>query len=237
METTTKNYIAYYRLSSKHAMKGTDSSLGLDSQKNQVRNYVANYNGCLVDEYVEIESGKNNNRPILAKAIEQAEMTNSVLVIAKLDRLSRSVEFLFYLKSKIDKSKIEIKALDMPSFDTLTLAIFSGMAQSERESISGRVRNALAELKKTKKLGTPANLTPEARERAHEANRNNALNNDRNRQATAVILSKRNEGLSFQRIADYLNELNFRTRYDKNFTSMAVKNLYDRAINNTKIAA
>lgn len=228
MKTTT-NYIAYYRLSSKNALRGVDTSLGIESQKSQVRNYVTNQNGNLINEFVEIESGKNNDRKILAEAINQAEITNSTLVISKIDRLSRSVEFLFFLKSKIEKSKIEIKALDMPNFDTLTLAIYAGMAQKERESISSRVKMALAELKKEGvKLGNPENLTPQAQQKAVATIKANALNNDRNRQATAIIVSLRNEGLGFQKISDRLNELNFKTRTGKNFTSTGVKILWDR---------
>lgn len=229
MKTTDKKYIAYYRLSSKNALRGNDTSLGIESQKSQVRNYVKNSNGNLVNEFVEIESGKNNERPILAKAISDAEKENAILVIAKLDRLSRSVEFLFYLKSKIEKSKIEIKALDMPNFDTLTLAIYAGMAQKERESISTRVKLALSELKKEGVvLGKPENLTESAKLKGVEKIKANALNNDRNRQATALITSLRTQNLSFQKIADQLNSLNFRTRNDKNFTSTSVKILWDR---------
>ena len=49
MKTTDKKYIAYYRLSSKNALRGNDTSLGIESQKSQVRNYVKNSNGNLVN--------------------------------------------------------------------------------------------------------------------------------------------------------------------------------------------
>ena len=70
-------------------------------------------------------------------------------------------------------------------------------------------------------------LTNDDRIRGHEAIKANARNNDRYRQASAMIVSLRNTGLSFQKIADKLNELNFRTRNDWNFTSTAVKILSD----------
>jgi DNA invertase Pin-like site-specific DNA recombinase len=236
MKTTDKKFIAYYRLSSKNALRGVDTSLGIESQKSQVRNYVNNIEGNLINEFIEIESGKNNDRPILAKAIAEAEKQNATLIIAKLDRLSRSVEFLFYLKSKIEKSKIKIKALDMPNFDTLTLAIYSGMAQKERESISNRVKLALQELKKEGiVLGKPENLSESAKLKGIETIKANALNNDRNRQATALITSLRSQNLSFQKIADQLNSLNFRTRNDKNFTSTSVKILWDRYCSNLSV--
>lgn len=68
------NYIGYFRVSSKMQVREDQTSLGIESQKTAVRNYIG-INGVLIKEYVEIESGKNNNRPILEKAIQDAEKT------------------------------------------------------------------------------------------------------------------------------------------------------------------
>lgn len=229
METTGK-FIGYYRLSCKHAIKENNTSLGIEAQKAAVRGYVSSLNGELINEVVEIESGKNNDRPLLLSAIELAEKTGSILVISRLDRLSREVSFLFSLKNRIERTGIKIKCLDMPNLDTITLGIYASIAQHERETISKRTILALNELKKQGvKLGKPENLTSEARTKGVETIKMNALNNNNNRQATAIILSKRNEGYSFQKTADFLNSLNFRTRNNKLFTSTTVKILFDRA--------
>lgn len=229
MENSNKKYIGYYRLSCKHALKGENTSLGIEAQKTAVRNFVAQHGGELISEHVEIESGKNNDRKILSQCINEAEKLGATLILSKLDRLSREVSFLFQLKSRIDRTGIKIKCLDMPNLDTLTLGIFATIAQNERETISKRTKVALQELAKTRKLGNGGcYLTNDDRIKGHDTIKANARNNDRNRQASAMIVSLRNSGLAFQKIADKLNELNFRTRNDRNFTSTAVKILSDR---------
>ena len=222
-----EKYIGYFRISTKHQLRDNDISLGIEAQKTSVRNYIGN-GGLLIKEYIEVESGKNNNRPILEKAISDAEKTGSTLIIAKLDRLSREVGFLFQLKERIQNSGVKIKSLDIPNMDTLNLGIYGTIAQHERETISTRTKNALAELKKTRTLGTPANLTNSARLKGQTTIKRNAIENDRNRQAQALIKGCMEKEMSYREIADYLNSLNFRTRNNKSFYATSVMRLYKR---------
>ena len=211
-------------------VRADQTSLGIESQKTAVRNYIGT-NGILTSEYIEVESGKNNNRPILENAIRDAEKTGAILIIAKLDRLSREVGFLFQLKSRIENSGIIIKCLDIPNMDTLNLGIYGTIAQHEREVISLRTKNALAELKKLGKiLGTPANLNITAREKGQKSIKYNAINNDRNRQARAVILGCIANGKTYRQTAEYLNQLNFRTRYNGNFFAASVMRLLKQQV-------
>jgi DNA invertase Pin-like site-specific DNA recombinase len=223
------NYIGYFRISTKYQLREDQSSLGIESQKTAVKNYIGS-SGTLIREYVEVESGKNNNRPILEKAILDAEKTGATLIIAKIDRLSREVSFLFQLKDRIQNSGVKIKSLDIPNMDTLNLGIYGTIAQHERETISLRTKNALAELKKKGiKLGSPQNLTDSARKQGWATNKWNAMNNERNRQAQAVIKGCVEREMNLQQIADYLNNLNFRTRNNKTFFATTVKRLADRS--------
>lgn len=221
-----EKYIGYFRISTQHQVRTDNTSLGIESQKTAVRSFIGS-NGILIREYTEIESGKNNNRPILEQAIREAEKTGSTLIIAKLDRLSREVGFLFQLKSRIQNSGVKIKSLDIPNMDTLNLGIYGTIAQHERETISTRTKNALAELKrKGVRLGKPENLTPIAREKGQITIKRNAKENDRNRQAKAIISSCISKNMSYRETADYLNKLNFRTRYDKSFLPTTVMRLH-----------
>ena len=95
-------------------------------------------------EFVEVESGKNNDRPKLAEALHLAKVTGSVLVIAKLDRLSRNAAFLLTLRD----SGVKFIAADMPDANELTVGIMALVAQQEREAISKRTKEALQAAKR-----------------------------------------------------------------------------------------
>jgi len=221
------NYVAYYRTST------NKQNLGIDAQKTMVQNYLKSVGGILVEEVEEKESGKDDNREGLERAIQICEKTGSTLTIAKLDRLSRSVSFLFQLRDRVAKNNVEIKALDLPSFNTLTLGIYATMAQAEREAIASRTKLALAELKRSGViLGKPENFKHEHRIKGAEAMKLKALENKMNQQATALINEYRAKEHSYDRIAEQLTKLNFRTAYNKTFTSTAVMRLYKRNLQN-----
>ena len=88
-----KTYIAYYRVSTK---RQGESGLGLEAQKQAVNLYAKN-NGRILQEFTEVESGKKDKRPQLEQAINQCKQKEATLLIAKLDRLTRNVSFLFTL--------------------------------------------------------------------------------------------------------------------------------------------
>ena len=89
-----RKYIAYYRVSTQ---KQGVSALGLDAQRSEVARFVER-GGVVGTEYQDIESGKNNNRPNLIRAIEDCKKQDATLLIAKLDRLSRNASFILTLR-------------------------------------------------------------------------------------------------------------------------------------------
>ena len=101
-------FIAYYRVST--ARQGR-SGLGLDAQREAVRAFLDGSKGDLTDSFTEVESGKHADRPQLRLALESCHLTGAVLVIAKLDRLSRDAHFLLGL----EKAGVEFVAADMPN--------------------------------------------------------------------------------------------------------------------------
>ncbi len=216
----TTKYVAYYRVSTKQQGQ---SGLGLDAQQIQVKNFVGENN--ILKHFVEVESGKNNNRPELKRAIELAKKEQAKLVIAKLDRLSRNAAFIFMLRD----TNVNFVCADMPEANSLTIGIMAVLAQDERERISQRTKAAL-DAKKAKgiNLGTPANLTLEARQKGLTTRMKNAKKNKQNIQATELIISYKKEGYSLADIATKLNDKGFKTRYGKDFKPMSVKRLYDR---------
>lgn len=213
-------YVAYYRVSTKR------QNLGLDAQKNTVLNYISSTNGNIIKTFEEKESGKCDNRIELQKAIEYCKINKATLIIAKLDRLSRNVSFIFALKD----SGINFYCCDIPECNTLTLGIFATMAQSERETISTRTKAALmAKKEKGIKLGAPnASITNDMRIKSAEAIKNKANTNINNKRAYSVISSLTEKNMSLQAIATYLNENEFRTANNCLFTPIAVSRLIKR---------
>lgn len=218
-----KKYIAYYRVSRKE--QGI-SGLGLSAQRTSVTNFVKNQEGTIIQEFTEIETGTNKRERIeIHRAIELAKIEGAILVIAKLDRLSRNVNFV----SSLMDAGIEFVAVDMPSANHFTIHIFSALAEQEAKLISSRTRLALAELKKKGiALGNPKNLNDEARAKGTQKVKENAINNDRNRQAQSIIVNCKEKGMSYRQIAEYLNKLNFKTRYGNQFMAPTVHQLYTR---------
>lgn len=214
---TTKSAIAYYRVST--AKQGA-SGLGLEAQQHSVAEFIGT--GKLLAEYTEVESGKNNVRPELQRAIDHAKRTSSTLVIAKLDRLSRNVAFIFTLRD----SGVDFACADMPDANTLTIGIFAALAQHERELISQRTKAALAAKKaRGHTLGTLANLTQEGRLLGAKRTSENARQNEANRRAKAMIEHLKKQNLTMRAIANYLNANGFRTVRGKEFFPATVRHL------------
>jgi len=134
---TQRAFVAYYRVST--ARQGR-SGLGLDAQKRAVTEFLNGGSWELLAEFVEIESGKTDDRPELEQALATCELSGATLVVAKLDRLSRNLAFL----AKLQESGARFVAADMPEANELTIHIMAAVAQAERKAISVRTKEALA---------------------------------------------------------------------------------------------
>lgn len=129
-------YIAYYRVST--ARQGA-SGLGLEAQRKMCVDFARSKGGEVVKEFTDVESGKSRSRQSLWDAIDYAKANGVGLIIAKLDRLARDVEFTF----KVMNLGIDIYFTDMPVVNTMILGVFASVAQYERELISARTKAAL----------------------------------------------------------------------------------------------
>ncbi|WP_114945062.1 recombinase family protein [Microvirga calopogonii] len=144
------NYVAYYRTSLR------DQCLGIEAQKTSVATFLKGGDNRLLAEFEEHESGKNNSRSELRKALSACKKHKATLIIAKLDRLSRSSAFI----NNLMESGVDFVACDNPHANKLTVRILAAVAQHEREQISSRTRDALAALKaQGKALGNRTNLS------------------------------------------------------------------------------
>lgn len=222
-----QTYVVYYRVSTKQQGQ---SGLGLDAQRTAVAAFLKSREATEVPPaYTEVESGKNADRPELRKAIQRAKDTGSTLLIAKLDRLSRNVSFIFSLKAELEAAGVSFVACDLPEANTLTLGIMATMAQHEREIISQRTKAGLQEAKRRGKvLGNPANLSDDARAKAWATISNKARTDKGARHAFHFIKPRRDQGVSYQQIADELNAEGYRTRTGKEFHPAQVQRIWKR---------
>ena len=131
-----KSAIAYYRVST--GRQG-ESGLGIEAQIKAVRDYAKTCGYALADEIIEIESGKNDQRPALKKALRQCRRQQSTLLVARLDRMSRSVNFI----TNLIESGVDFQAIDVPSGEKFILHIMAAVAEYERDQISKRTSLAL----------------------------------------------------------------------------------------------
>ena len=132
-----KQYATYLRVSTQ---KQGRSGLGLESQQKICEDFIKSNGGEKCAEFMDVESGTHRDRKGLWNAIEYCKSNNCPLVIAKLDRLARDVEFCFH----VINTGIEIHFCDMPAINSLLLGVFASVAQYERELTSDRTKKALA---------------------------------------------------------------------------------------------
>ena len=213
--TPLRCYTPYYRVSTQ---KQGISGLGLEAQQAAVRAFVADH-AQLLGEFVEIESGKKNQRPQLLAAMAEARRVGSTLLIAKLDRLSRNASFILALRD----SGVDFVCCDMPDANTLTVGLFAVLAQHERETISKRTKEALAAKKaRGAQLGNPQNMTPAINRQGQAVMQRNAREHQANRQAVQLAELLRAKGQTLWQIAAKLNEAGYRTRRGKEFHATTV---------------
>jgi DNA invertase Pin-like site-specific DNA recombinase len=142
-------YVSYLRVSTQ---RQGESGLSVEAQRASVAAYLNGGSWRLVEEHVEVESGKRNDRPELEKAFAACRAYNAKLVISRLDRLSRNAHFLLGL----EKAGVEFVAVDMPHANRLTVGVMALVAEEESRAISQRTKAALAAAKaRGTKLGKP----------------------------------------------------------------------------------
>lgn len=135
-----KKYCIYLRVST---TKQGNSGLGLEAQRKMCLDFIQRNGGICIAEFKDVESGTHRDRKGLWAAIDFSKRNSCGLVIAKLDRLARDVEFTF----RVMNTGIDIHFTDMPVVNTMILGVFAAVAQYERELCSSRTKAALAQKK------------------------------------------------------------------------------------------
>jgi DNA invertase Pin-like site-specific DNA recombinase len=221
--------VGYLRVSTKGQ---GESGLGLEAQQAAIERYARQHGAKIAALYTEVESGKLADRPELAKALAHAKRSNAALVVAKLDRLSRNVEFL----ARVMNAGTEFVACDYPAANRLTLHIMAAVAENEAAAISARTKAALAAYKaRGGKLGGELpqcrNLTPEAiakgRQRSAAARAKAAT--EAYADLAPMMKEWRTEGITLEAIAGRLNSDGHTTRRGKPWNPVQVARVLERA--------
>jgi DNA invertase Pin-like site-specific DNA recombinase len=210
MKPLRTKIVAYLRTST------VDQRLGIDAQEATMNRIAAERNCEIVRKFVEHESGGDIARVELDKAMRHARRINALLVVAKLDRLARDSTFLM----KLYDGDVPLVFGDLPEIDgsaasRLMVQMMANIAEFERRRIGERTKEALAQLKaKGVKLGTPANLTNEARLKGSKkaSLKRIARAVEDQSDIAEVAVKMRAENGSLRQIAAYLNEEGYVTR-------------------------
>ena len=224
----SRKVIAYLRVST--ARQGS-SGLGLEGQRAAVEAHCARVGASIVREFVEVESGRNDDRPKLAEALAFARRGKATLLVAKLDRLSRSVRFI----ATVLDSGADFAACDVPEANRLLLHVLAAVAEAEAKAISDRTKAALAAAKaRGVRLGSHNSAVPRLTRQARskgstigaEANRRKAV--EAYVDLVPYVTQLRSEGLSLRAIAARLNDDGHTTRGDRSWSAVQVRNVLQR---------
>jgi DNA invertase Pin-like site-specific DNA recombinase len=154
-------FVAYYRVSTDRQGK---SGLGLEAQREAVQTYLNGGNWSIIGEFTEVESGRQSDRPELDKALAAARLHRASVVVAKVDRLTRSSSFL----NKLLDANVDCRFADLPKIEgaigRFLLQQMVSVAELEAGMISTRTKAALASAKRRgTKLGGYRGVKPTAK--------------------------------------------------------------------------
>ncbi|RWR51943.1 recombinase family protein [Sinirhodobacter ferrireducens] len=216
----SRKYVIYRRVST--AAQG-ESGLGLEAQDRDIALFLENYSDTpfeVLGTFTDVESGKHDNRPELAKALDLARKEGAEVLVSKLDRLSRDVAFIANL---LKDKRISFRVASMPHADKFQLHIYAALAEQERDFISLRTKQALAAAKaRGVKLGGMRDATMKRNDAAIAAADAAA------QRVAAIVVPMRAANATLQQIADALNAANVPTPRGAKWLPMSVSNALKR---------
>lgn len=210
-----KRFVTYYRVSTS---KQGESGLGLQAQQDAVAAFFASMPSEVVASFIEVESGKRNDRPELLEALELCRKRKATLVIAKLDRLGRNLAFI----ANLMESGVDFVCCDNPHANRLMLHMLAAFAEFERDLISKRTKDALAAAKaKGVHLGANGRKLAE---------RHKAEARQRDQQYYPMIAELMRELRSYSAAAERMNAMKISTPSGGRWYASSVRNVCLRTI-------
>jgi len=213
-----KQYVVYTRVSTEEQGR---SGLGLEAQERDISIYLENFSDVpweVIGRFQDVLSGKQDDRPQLAAALEMVRKTGAELLVAKLDRLSRDVEFI---AGVMKRATIRVAA--MPNADPFQFHLYAALAEKERKFISERTKAALQAAKaRGTKLGGLRDTTMK---------RNDAKKAKADAEAAKLIKiigPLRQAGQTLTAIADTMNTMGIATARGGKWSATQVMRVLER---------
>lgn len=198
---------------------------GLDSQQADINRFAGDNGFDLVATYEEQASGSLglDKRTVLQYVINKAMKEDLVIVVSKLDRLSRDVAFIATL---MNNKRLKFIVVQLgKDVDNFTLHLYAALAERELQQISTRIKDALVIVKaKGKKLGNPnyQKSLSTGRETLIRQSDDFAMN------LKPLISGYISNKLSYNSIAKELNKLTIPSARGGAWTAKSVINLVSR---------
>jgi DNA invertase Pin-like site-specific DNA recombinase len=218
-----KKYVTYKRVSTVDQGR---SGLGLEAQQRDIDLFLSNYSDVpfeVIGEFIDVQSGKDDVRSELTKAIALAKKSGAELLVSKMDRLSRRLSFITAL---MEDRALTLRVAHTPTANNFELHLYGALAEQERDFISVRTKAALAEAKaRGQKLGGLRDKTMKRNE-VVKANANRRAEN-----IAGIILPLRDAGRTLREIASELDKAGVTTARGGSWSATQVQRALARLTN------
>ncbi|MGE3243316.1 MAG: recombinase family protein [Pirellulales bacterium] len=215
--------VAYYRVSTKRQITS------FDVQRETIERFATQQNASIIASYHEVESGRKRNRPELQRALQHAKYSGAKLVVAKLDRLARDVQFM----STLMDAEVDFAICDFPAATPLLIHMLAAIAEYEAKLIRDRTREALQQKRRDGvRLGShrPEHWRNREHRRLAGATKGNqrsaairsARASERLQFFRTKVIELRQTGKTYGEIADALNAESFTTPRGMLFTKSTI---------------
>jgi DNA invertase Pin-like site-specific DNA recombinase len=223
-------FVSYLRVSTD---KQGRSGLGLEAQRETVASFLNGGNWQLVDEFVEVESGRASDRPELDKALARCRVMGATLIVANVSRLTRNPDFM----TRLVEAGVDVRFCDLPKIEgpagKFMLRQMLAVAELEAGLISERTKKALAAAKaRGVKLGGDRGNLPAVGDKGRTvslAKRQDKAVRRATDLAPIIAELKASGAASLGQLAAGLNARGIRTPRGGEWSAVQVKRVLDRA--------
>jgi DNA invertase Pin-like site-specific DNA recombinase len=224
------NAIGYIRVS-------TDKQdISPEAQRAKIEAMARVHDFTVIDIIEDRESAKSLDRKGMSVLREKVRLRAcEAVIIAKLDRLTRSVVDLNLLIAEFERADVALISV-AESLDTksaagrLVMNIMASVSQWEREAIGERTRDALRHKRaQGQKLGGPRRYGYDCVLR--DDGSLYEIENEHEQQAIRRILSRREQGWTLQNIANELNSCGWKTAQGADWTVTQAQRIIQRETN------